>query len=100
MSNFHLLAANRQLELHTCIVFEHSRHIFLKCHRFAEVGSRCVRLPWLRTFTRLGLAKTATVVFPLSKKVISLLAQYIVGSSNYDPSDTKRGLIDPLKRLL
>ena len=49
---------------------------------------------------RLGLAETATVVFPLSEKVVALLAQYTGGSSNDDPSDTKRGLIGPLKRLL
>jgi len=48
--------------------------------------------------TRLDLAKTATVVFPLSEKVATLLAQYTEGSDQ--PSDTEKVLIDPLKRLL
>jgi hypothetical protein len=47
--------------------------------------------------TRLSLAETATVVFPLSEKVAALLAQYTGGSSNNDSGDAETGLTGPLK---
>ncbi|RMJ25170.1 Phosphotransferase enzyme family [Aspergillus sp. HF37] len=50
--------------------------------------------------TRLDLAETATVVFPLSEKVAALLAQYSRGSSNHEPGDTKKALTVSLKQLL
>lgn len=50
--------------------------------------------------TRLDLAETATVVFPLSEKVAALLAQYTAGSLNNDTSDSEKELAGSLKRLL
>ncbi|CAL5872515.1 uncharacterized protein PFLUO_LOCUS6779 [Penicillium psychrofluorescens] len=72
--------------------------------------------------TRLDLAESATVVFPLSEKVAGLLAQYSRGSSNDklsdndepcdtindepngvpsdEPNDTEKALIASLKQLL
>lgn len=64
--------------------------------------------------TRLDLAKSATVVFPLSERVAGLLARYSRGSPNDNPSDndeangapsdepndTEKALIMSLKQLL
>lgn len=50
--------------------------------------------------TRLDLAKTATVVFPLSEKVTALLARYSRGSSDDKSSDAEELLVVSLKQLL
>lgn len=50
--------------------------------------------------TRLDLAETATVVFPLSEKVVALLAHYSGGFSNDDPGNIEKALVVSLKQLL
>lgn len=64
----------------------------------AEKGTSEAQAPEFRT--RLDLAKTATVVFPLSKEAASLLAQFSGGPLEDGPSDNREALIVSLKQLL
>lgn len=50
--------------------------------------------------TRLDLAETARVIFPLSKEAIVLLAQFSGGTCKDEPSDNDEVLIISLKKLL
>jgi hypothetical protein len=57
-----------------------------------------VQAPEFRT--RLDLAETATVIFPLSKEVVALLAQFSEDALEVGSSDNGKALVVPLKQLL
>lgn len=57
-----------------------------------------VQAPEFRT--RLDLAETATVIFPLSKEVVALLAQFSEYALEVGSSDNGKALVVPLKQLL
>lgn len=68
--------------------------------RVLSPAEKCIsesRAPDFRT--RLDLAETASVIFPLSEKVASLLAQS-GGSAHSGPSDAEESLLLSLKTLL